>query len=88
MIEQYGEDSTVAKVEVLGQFPSADDDTVISMELARAAVERDVSITAGEPIVWGLDVARYGVDNSALCIRQSNTVLENKTFNSMDLLQL
>lgn len=88
MIEQYGEDSTVAKVEVLGQFPSADDDTVISMELARAAVERDVSITAGEPIVWGLDVARYGGDNSALCIRQGNTVLEIKTFNSMDLMQL
>ena len=35
MIEQYGEDSTVARVEVMGEFPSADDDTVIPMELIR-----------------------------------------------------
>lgn len=88
MLEQYGEDSTVARVEVLGEFPHADDDAVIPMELARAAVERDVSLTATEPIVWGLDVARYGGDNSALCIRQGNTVFEIKTFKSMDLMQL
>ena len=60
MIEQYGEDSTVSKVEVMGEFPSADDDTVIPMELIRGAMNRDVSLTANEPIVWGLDVARFG----------------------------
>jgi len=88
MLDQYGEDSTVARVEVLGEFPSADDDTVIPMELVRAAIGRDVALTASEPIVWGLDVARFGGDNSALCVRQGNTVLEIKTFNSMDLMQL
>ena len=88
MIEQYGEDSTVARVEVMGEFPKADDDTVIPLELARAAVSRDVELTASEPIVWGLDVARFGGDNSALCIRQGNTVFEIKTFRSMDLMQL
>ena len=56
MIEQYGEDSTVARVEVMGQFPKADDDTVIPLELARAAINRDVELTASEAIVWGLDV--------------------------------
>jgi hypothetical protein len=35
-----------------------------------------------------VDVARFGGDNSALCVRQGNTVLEMKTFNSMDLMQL
>ena len=88
MIEQYGEDSTVARVEVMGQFPSADDDTVIPMDLINAAVDRDVSLTANEPIVWGLDVARFGGDNSALCVRQGNTVLEIQSFASMDLMQL
>jgi len=88
MLEQYGEDSTVARVEVLGEFPRADDDTVIPIELARAAVNRDVSLTASEPVLWGLDVARFGVDNSALCIRQGNTVFEIKVFRSMDLMQL
>ena len=88
MLEQYGEDSTVARVEVLGEFPHADDDAVIPMELARAAQGRDVALTTNDPIVWGLDVARFGGDNSALCIRQGNTVFEIKTFKSMDLMQL
>jgi hypothetical protein len=88
MLEQYGEDSTVARVEVLGEFPHADDDSVIPMELARAAQGRDVSLSTSDPIVWGLDVARFGGDNSALCIRQGNTVFEIKTFKSMDLMQL
>jgi hypothetical protein len=88
MLEQYGADSTVARVEVLGQFPSADDDTVIPIELARSAVDREVTLTASEPIIWGLDVARFGADNSALCVRQGNTVFEIKTFKSMDLMQL
>ena len=88
MLDQYGEDSTVAKVEVLGEFPNEDDDCVIPIELARAAVNRDVSLTASEPIIWGLDVSRYGGARSALCIRQGNTVFEIKTFKGMDLMQL
>ena len=63
MIEQYGEDSTVARVEVMGEFPKADDDTVIPMDLIKSAIDRDVALAANEPIVWGLDVARYGGDN-------------------------
>ena len=88
MIEQYGEDSTVSRVEVMGEFPKADDDTVIPMDLINSAIERDVNLTASEPILWGLDVARFGGDNSALCVRQGNTVLEIQTFPSMDLMQL
>ena len=88
MLEQYGEDSTVAKVEVLGEFPSYDNDTVIPMELCRSAIMREVDLTASEPIVWGVDVARFGGDNSAVCKRQGNTVLEMKTYSSMDLMAL
>ena len=58
MIEQYGEDSTVSRVEVMGQFPKADDDTVIPMDLINSAIDRDVTLAASEPILWGLDVAQ------------------------------
>jgi phage terminase large subunit len=88
MIEQYGEDSTVSRVEVMGEFPQSDDDTVIPLDLVRAAIDRDVALTTEQAIVWGLDVARFGGDNSALCKRQGNTVLDIKTFKSMDLMQL
>jgi hypothetical protein len=66
MIEQYGEDSTVSRVEVMGEFPQSDDDTVIPLDLVRAAIDRDVALTTEQAIVWGLDVARFGGDNSAL----------------------
>ncbi len=88
MIEQYGEDSTVSRVEVMGEFPQSDDDTVIPLDLVRAAIDRDVALTTEQAIVWGLDVARFGGDNSALCKRQGITVLDIKTFKSMDLMQL
>ena len=72
MIEQYGEDSTVARVEVMGQFPSADDDTVIPMELIKSAVDRDVSLAASEPIIWGVDVARFMViTRPYACVRET-----------------
>ena len=58
------------------------------MDLINSAIDREVTLTASEPILWGLDVARFGGDNSALCIRQGNTVLEIVSFQSMDLMQL
>ena len=88
MIEQYGEESTVARVEVQGKFPLADEDTVIGLDLVKSAVDRDVALQTSETIIWGLDVARQGADKSALCIRQGNHVLEIKTINSPDLMQL
>jgi hypothetical protein len=88
MLDQYGEDSTVSRVEVLGQFPKSDDDTVIPLDLVKAAIDREVSLTTEQAILWGLDVARFGGDNSALCKRQGNTVLEIQTYKSMDLMQL
>lgn len=88
LVEQYGEDSSVAKVEVKGEFPSADEDTVIGLDLIKSAVDRDVALTTSVPIVWGLDVARTGKDKSALAVRQGNTLLEINTYNSPDLMQL
>ena len=40
-------------------------------------------------MVWGLDVARFGSDKSALCKRQGNAVTEPvKTWKNLDLMQL
>jgi hypothetical protein len=72
----------------MGEFPKADDDTVIPMDLIKSAIDRDVALAANEPIIWGLDVARFGGDNSALCVRQGNHVMEITSFKSMDLMQL
>src|SRR5262249_369296 len=71
-----GEQSSVFKVRVLGEFPNADDDGVIPLELVEAAVTRDVMPAPVKPI-WGLDVARFGDDATALCKRRGNAVTES-----------
>ncbi len=74
MAQKYGRDSNVFRVRCLGEFPTADDDAVISLELAEQAAERDVTLV-GEA-VWGGDVARFGDDRTTLCKRQNNGLIE------------
>lgn len=89
MASRYGEESNAFRIRVLGEFPRSDDDTVIPMELLELAVQRDVAQTKFAPLVWGLDVARFGSDKSALCKRQGNTVTEPiRIWSNLDLMQL
>jgi hypothetical protein len=89
MKSRYGEESNAYRIRVLGDFPRSDDDTVIPMELLEAATNRDVAVSPIAKVVWGLDVARFGSDRSALCKRQGNAVTEPvKTWKNLDLMQL
>lgn len=89
MKARYGEESNAYRIRVLGEFPRSDDDTVIPMELLELATQRDVEPSRHAPMVWGLDVARFGSDRSALCKRQGNAVTEPiKTWKNLDLMQL
>ena len=65
MASRYGEDSNAYRVRVLGEFPRSDDDTMIPMDLIESARHRDVTVNPYAPMVWGLDVARFGADSSA-----------------------
>jgi hypothetical protein len=89
MKSRYGEESNAYRIRVLGEFPRGDDDTVIPMELIELAMHRDVAVSSTARVVWGLDVARFGSDRSALCKRQGNAVTEPvKTWKNLDLMQL
>ena len=89
MKSRYGEESNAYRIRVLGEFPRSDEDTVIPMELLDLAMNRDVEASPYAPLVWGLDVARFGSDRSALCKRRGNAVIEPiKTWKNLDLMQL
>ena len=89
MAERYGRDSNTFAIRVLGNFAETSDDTIISNGLVESAVERDVDPTGNAPIVWGLDVARFGSDKSALCKRQGNHVMEPiKSWAKIDTMNL
>lgn len=89
MASRYGEDSNVYRVRVLGEFPLVDDDVAIPFELVEAAQQREVSTNPDAPVVWGVDVARFGGDRSALCKRRANRVMEPVRFwRDLDLMKL
>ena len=83
---QYGRLSSVYAVRVLGEFPNSEDDVVIPLDLAESAKIRSV-----EPfgtIVWGVDVARFGVDRTTLVKRCDNATLEkHKAWGGVDTMQ-
>jgi len=84
---QYGEDSNQYRIRVLGEFPTANEDSVIPRYLVDDAINRQVQGYGG--IVWGLDVARMGNDKSALAKRQTNLLLEPvKFWKDKDLMEL
>jgi hypothetical protein len=85
---KYGRDSNVYRVRVMGDFPTSEDDVVIPLHLCEAAVSRDVAI-AGRRVIWGVDVARFGSDKSALAKRNGNTLIEPvRTWHGLDTMQL
>lgn len=88
MEQKYGSHSNAFRIHVKGEFPLADDDTVIPRELIQAAVSRDVAVMESEPILWGLDVARFGDDESCLVVRQGNWVHSIKSWRNLDTQQL
>lgn len=88
MRDKYGVHSNEYRIHVLGEFPLADDDTVIPRRLIEAAIERDVALMASEPIIWGLDVARFGDDATSLCMRQGNWVHGRLEWRNLDTMQV
>jgi len=84
----YGEGSNAFRIRVLGEFAVADNDTLIAAELVDTAMGRDVPVDVSDGMVYGLDVARFGTDRSALCKRKGNVVMEVKSWGGLDLMQL
>lgn len=84
---RYGEESNAYRIRVLGEFPLADDDTIVPFHLVDAAVHRDIEPDEQATVIWGLDVARFGSDKTALAKRQGNTITEINSWQGLDLMQ-
>ena len=84
---RYGPESNAYRVRVLGEFPLSDDNTIIPYHLVEAAQTRDVVVSDEATVVWGLDVARFGSDATALCKRQGPIVTELRSWRGLDLMQ-
>lgn len=76
MIEDWGLDSDYVRVRVLGQFPEQDVATLIPAEWLDRALSRPVIGCERYRPIWGLDVARFGDDRTALAKRRNRMLAE------------
>jgi hypothetical protein len=90
---QWGKTSAIYVNRVLGEFHAGDEDSVIPLAWAEAAVERWHEWAAagkpdtGFPRTVGVDVARTGQDKTVLAIRNGPVLTELRRYTKEDTMQ-
>lgn len=67
IIDMFGEDSDVFRVRVAGDFPKAMPDSFIPLEWVERNSPKEILLVQPRRIDIGVDVARFGDDQSVLC---------------------
>jgi len=86
---KYGKDSDVYRVRVLGDFPKAEPDTLISLSRVEKAVNNDIEppiIGEYNIVEIGVDVARFGDDETSIYSRHNNFIREEGFLRKRDLM--
>ena len=80
-----GTEGPVFQVRVAGNFPTAGEFVVIPVHLVEECVARYPHTVAGEaPLIYGLDVGRFGDDPSDLRGRRGNRLLPRRQWGKLD----
>jgi hypothetical protein len=67
LVQTYGEESDIVKVRVRGQFPSQSVSQFIASDRVEAAQNRVLGVVdEGAPLIFGVDVARFGDDKNVI----------------------
>lgn len=88
--DKYGEDDDVTRVEVKGEFPRTGSNQFIGREVVQDAALRDTYEDDGAPLLMGVDVARFGDDESVIRFRKGRDArtigpVRFRGLNTMDL---
>lgn len=70
LVDDWGEDSDMVRVNVRGMFPRVSSLQFISTEIVSAARRREAVAFMTDPLVLGVDSARQGNDETVLCPRK------------------
>ena len=85
MLHQWGEDHPMYQSHVLGEFPEMEEDALISLVWVNAAREAELEIE-GNPVV-GVDIARFGTNDSAMIGRQGDVVVGAELWHGNDTME-
>jgi len=88
LVEQYGgEESDQSMVRVRGLFPKSATRQLISTDAVDKAMSFEAEGWEYMPKLMGVDVARFGENSSAICMRQGRRVFDVEVLPKMDLMQ-
>lgn len=85
-IDDYGIDSDFVKVRVLGQFPSQSANQFISISDVDECVKYEAEGYEHLPKILAADIARFGDDESVICVRQGRKVWPLVAWRGLDLM--
>jgi len=89
-VEDFGEDSDFVRVRVRGVFPRAGAKQFIDDETIEQAQARDVADDMGAPLLMGVDVARFGEDQSIIRFSRGRDArsIKPKKYRNVDTMDL
>lgn len=76
---EWGKDSDIVRVRVDGKFPKSESDSYISTTLIENAFDYVIDSPAGKKVL-GVDVARFGDDESVLIGREGKKMIQFDTY--------
>lgn len=83
-LAMWGEDSPLYQIKVLGNFALQSSDAVVPLSLVLAANERWGDTRGDGPLVLGVDVARFGDDDSIISPRRGRKVYAMRAHHGLD----
>ena len=89
-IEAYGDDSDYVRIRILGIFPRRGEMEFFNAADIDEAMRREVTTSPWDPLALGVDVARYGTNNSVLFPRKGRDArtLQRQRYNGLDTVAL
>lgn len=89
-IEDYGDDSDFVRIRVKGEFPRVGSHQFIPMDIIEAARKRVLEPHPYDPLIMGVDVARFGDNLSVIAIRKGRDAkgIAWERFQGIDTMEL
>ncbi|MDE2022105.1 MAG: terminase [Patescibacteria group bacterium] len=89
-IEAYGDDSDFVRIRVKGQFPRTGLMEFFSAADIEAAMSREVTVPPSAPLAIGVDVARFGRNNSVIFPRKGRDArsIPRRVYNGINTVEL
>lgn len=87
-IADYGEDSDFVRVRVKGEFPKSSSAQLVSSDHVDAATKYKAVGFEKLPLILGVDVARFGDDQTVICARRGRKVYALNKYREQDTMQV